>query len=429
MAAERGFYGWKLVAALLSLDFINMGFPYFGGSVIVNGYMSHEIAMSAARRGAGFTLVNLFVGLGSWVVAKSVVKYGLRATFMTGSAVLCTGSLFLAIFASTSWEYLIAFGVVIGTGISFATLVPASTAVARWFRRYRGRAMGIALSASGFAGLAAPLLGRVIRANAGNWRLGWYIVASAVVVSALIAFLFVKESPESLGQHADGIPESEQSQPSRTDALATKHNWTASQAYATSAFWLIAIGSITATFPFFFFVAHWTRRLAGAGISAGQTEWALSCLTIGTLVGRWLGGWLMDLLNARVTFVTGMCVYFVGSYLAIIVQADAPWVAYVAALLNGMAYGWAFSSVGTMTAHYFGPQAFPKLYGMMTLLTSCLASPAGAVGGKIADYYGGYARAFELDCVMAAIGIIAVALAVMPKPRDEMGAAAVARAA
>jgi nitrate/nitrite transporter NarK len=94
-----------------------------------------------------------------------------------------------------------------------------------------------------------------------------------------------------------------------------------------------------------------------------------------------------------------------------------------------MAYGWAFSCVGTMTAHYFGPQAFPKLYGMMTLLTSCLASPAGAVGGKIADYYGGYARAFELDCVMAAIGIIAVALAVMPKPRDELGAAAVARAA
>ncbi|HKV05505.1 MAG TPA: MFS transporter [Candidatus Acidoferrales bacterium] len=419
MTNKPGFYGWKLVAVLFSLDFINMGFPYYGGSVIVNGYMSHDIAMSGSRRGAGFTLVNLFVGLAAWVVAKSVVKYGLRATFVTGSAVLCAGSLYLATYASTSWDYLIAFGVVIGTGISFATLVPASTAVSRWFRRYRGRAMGLALSASGFAGLAAPLLGKVLRAHGGNWRLGWYIVAGAVVFSALIALLLVRESPESLGQLVDGLPEGDQQQPSRTDSLVTKHDWSSSKAYATSAYWLIAIGSVTATFPFFLFVAHWTRRLTAVGISPSQAEWALSLLTIGTLVGRWIGGWLMDLMNARVAFVTGLCLYFLGSYLAIIVQPDSVSVAYLAALLNGTAYGWAFSCVGTMTAHYYGPKAFPKLYGTMTLLTSVCASPAAAVGGKIADLYGGYTRAFELDCVLAAVGIIAIAFATMPRPRTE----------
>jgi MFS family permease len=422
---KPNFYGWKLVAVLFCLDFVNMGFPYYGGSVIINNYMSHDIAMSGSTRGLGFTLLNVFVGVAAVLVAVSILKFGLRATFALGSAVICAGSLFMATYASKPWQYLVTFGVVIGTGISFATLVPASTAVARWFRRYRGRAMGIALSASGFAGLAAPLLGRVIRASGGNWRLGWYIVAGAAVLAGIFAILFVKESPESLGQTVDGLSAEDQNQPTRTDALATKHDWSASQAYRSAAYWLIAIAGIMSAFPFFLFVAHWTKRLMAVGISPAHTEWALSLLTIGTLLGRWLGGWLMDIMNARVAFVIGLCVYFVGSYLAIIARADALYVAYLAALLNGGAYGWAFTCVGTMTAHYYGPKAFPSLYGTMTLLVSTFAAPAGWVGGKIADLYGGYTRAFELDCVLAAIGILAIAFAGMPKPRDEVAAAAV----
>lgn len=424
MAEKPKFYGWYLVAVLFVLDFINMGFSYYGGSVIINDFMTHDIKMSGSVRGFGFTLLNIFVGLAAVVVAISILKIGLRATFFLGSVIIFAGSLYMGLFATKPWEYLVAFGIVIGTGISFGTLVPAFTAISRWFRRYRGRAMGIAVSASGFAGLAAPLLGKVLRENGNNWRLGWYIVAGAMVVSAILAMLFVKESPESMGQTVDGIPEGEQLTPSRTDALATRHPWTAGQAYRTTAYWLIALAGITATFPFFLFVAHWTKRLTGVGFSLGHAEVALGLLTIGTLLGRWLGGLLMDFMNARFAFVLGLCVYFVGTYLAIIARPEALYVAYLAALLNGAAYGWAFTCVGTMTAHYYGPAAFPKLYGTMTLLISVLAAPAGTVGGIIVDTYGGYTRAFELDAVLAAIGIIAIIFAAMPTPRSAVASTA-----
>ena len=42
MAAKTNFYGWKLVGVLWSLDFLNMGFPLYGGTVI-NTYMLKEI--------------------------------------------------------------------------------------------------------------------------------------------------------------------------------------------------------------------------------------------------------------------------------------------------------------------------------------------------------------------------------------------------
>jgi MFS family permease len=426
------FYGWNLLAVLFVLDFVNMGVPYYGGSVIINDFMTRDIHMSASTRGLGFTLLNIFVGVAAIPAAISITKIGLRATFVLGSAIVCLGALYMALFAKTPVEYLIAFGVVIGTGIIFATLVPAFTAVARWFRKYRGRANGIAVSASGIAGLlAAPLLGSVIRGHGNDWRLGWFIVAGSVVVAGVLAFFGVKESPESMGQFVDGIPPEQQQQASRTDALATKYPWTTGQAYRTPAYWLIALGGIVATFPFFLFVAHWARRLIGVGFKGSDADLALGFLTVGTLVGRWLGGVLMDYMNARVAFVLGLAVYFVGTYLAIAAMpgGNGLWIAYIAALLNGTAYGWTFTCVGTMVAHYYGPVAFPKLYGTMTLLISLIASPAGIVGGWIFDAYHNYAPAFELNALLAAVGIVAIIFAGMPKPGAEVAAETVQAAA
>lgn len=424
MPERKSFYGWKLVAVLFVLDFINMGFPYYGGTII-NSYMIHDIVMKRSTLGLGFTILNLFVGFAAIAVAMSIVKYGIRATFITGSFIIGLNALFLGFVASKPWHYLVAFGVVNGIGMSFATLVPCATAVTRWFRRYRGAMMGLTLSASGISGFAlSPLLDKLLREGGGNWHVGWRIVACAMVVSGLIAFLFVKESPESIGQTVDGLPEEQQAQPSRTDALATKHPWTAGEAYRTSAYWLIAIAGIAATFPYFLFIAHWVEHLTGVGITPAKASWGISLLTLGTLGGRWLGGFLMDYLNARLVFVLGVSLYFVSSYLAVTSSVYALNLAYVASALQGVAYGWTYSCTNTMIGHYYGPQGYPKLSGMYIFLTSGFASPAGYVGGKIFDITGSYVKSFELNAALAIVAILAIVFAAMPKPRSEVTAAA-----
>ena len=420
MPEKPKFYGWKLVAVLFTLDFINMGFPYYGGTII-NSYMIHDIVMKRSTLGLGFTILNLFVGLAALVVAMSIVKWGIRKTFMLGSLIIGINALFLGFVASKPWHYLVAFGVVNGTGMSFATLVPCATGVTRWFRRYRGAMMGLTLSASGISGFfLPPLLDKMLREGGGNWHVGWRIVACAMVVSGLIAFFFVRESPESMGQTVDGLPEEQQAQPSRTDALATKHEWTAGQAYATPAYWLVAIAGIAATFPYFLFIAHWVEHLTGVGITPQRASLGISLLTLGTLGGRWLGGLLMDYLNARLVFVLGASLYFVSSYLAFTSRADALALAYVASALQGIAYGWTYSCTNTMIGHYYGPKAYPKLSGMYIFLTSGFASPAGFVGGMIFDRYGSYVKSFELNGLLAVIGIVAVIFAVMPTPREKV---------
>ena len=419
MTNKVAFYGWKLVGVLWFLDFLNMGFPLYGG-LVINNYMYNlkAIPMSRATFGLGFTLLNLFIGIPSILVAAAILRWGIRRTFGIGSALILLGAMWLAVWASRPWHYLVGFGVVVGTGVSFSTIVPVATGITRWFKRYRGRAMAVALSASGFAGfVGAPLINRVLAANGGNWRQAWAAVCGIAVVSAIVALLYVKERPEELGQIVDGsIDPNESKENSTTNALVTKFPWTPREAFATRSYWMIVIGGIACQFPFFFFTAHWLLHLKGAGIPAADAAWAMGLFTMGAVGGRLIGGWLMDRLAARFAFIMGLCCYFLGSVLALRVTPDALWIAYAAAILYGTGFGWTFVCLNTASGHYYGPAAFPKLNGMSLVLTAIFCSPAGVIGGKLFDIYGNYTTAFRLNMVIAACGILALFFATMPVP-------------
>jgi MFS family permease len=418
MHSKPRFYGWKLVAVLFALDFLNMGFPFFGGAVI-NTYMLRQIPMSRSTYGLGFTLLNLFIGLPSIIVAAVILKWGARTAFVIGSALIFLGTLFLSLFASRPWQYLLAFGVVIATGISSATIVPITTVAARWFNHYRGRAMAIPLSASGFAGfLGAPLINKILAANGGNWRQAWLVVAVIAVASGIIALLFVKERPEDLGQAVDGIPQAAgMSSSSATSTAMNDHIWIPSEAYRTQSYWMVFIGGIACQFPYFFFVAHWILHLRSADIGAATAAWALGFLTMGGIAGRLIGGVLMDKIAARYAFMMGLCCYLAGSILAIEVRVNPLPIAFAAAILYGVAFGWTFVCLNAITARFYGPSAYPKLNGMMLLLTGVACAPAGIVGGLVFDKLGSYTGAFALNMALAIIGIFALSFATAPQLR------------
>jgi MFS family permease len=416
MSGKREFYGWKLVAALFAVYFLNMGFPYFGGAVI-NTYMLKKIPMSRSTFGLGFTLVNLFIGLPSVVVAASIDKWGAKRTFAAGSGLIFVGTLWLALFTTRPWQYLLGFGVLIGTGICFSSIVPVTTTVTRWFRRYRGRAMGIPLSASGFAGLiGSPLINKFLSANGGNWQRAWEVVAGVMVVSGILAYLFVKERPEDLGQVVDGVEENEGVAPARAEkSLATSYAWTPEEGMRTPAYWMIVIGGIASQFPYFFFIAHGILHMKQAGLSAATAAWVMGLFTLGIIVGKQVGGWLTDKMAMRSAFIAGLSFYFV--CLALELRITSTFVAVSAGILYGIAFGWTFVCMNAASAQYFGPAAYAKLNGVNLLVTGLLSSPAGYLGGKLFDLNGNYSRAFELNILVAAAGIAALAFAKMPQPK------------
>ncbi len=418
MKNQQEFYGWKLCGALWFLYLLNMGFPLYGGAVI-NTYMMKELAMNRTTFGLGFTLLNFFIGVPSMLIAGAIGKWGIKVTFGIGSTFICLGSLWMSVVASQPWHYLIGFGVLIGTGIGFGTIVPLSTAVIRWFKRYRGRAMAVTMTASGFAGfIGAPLMNKILAGNGGDWRQAWLIVAAIAVAAGVVAYLFVKERPEDLGQRVDGeldqVPSAENTISSE---LSTKYAWTPAEAYRTKSFWMVIVGSIACQFPFMFFTAHWILHLRGVGINPADAAMAMGLFTMGGIAGRLIGGWLMDKMAARFAFMLGIVCYVAGSFLAISVTPSTLLLAYIAAILYGAGFGWSFVCLNTMVGNFYGPAAFPKVNGIVLLLSAIACSPAGIVGGKIFDAFKSYTPAFQLNVVICVVGIIALFFATMPQAK------------
>src|SRR4029077_9267544 len=119
-------------------------------------------------------------------------------------------------------------------------------------------------------------------------------------------------------------------------ALVTTFPWEPRQAYRTLPYWMILIGGVGFQFSFFFSTAHWLLHLRGMGLPPADAAWAMGLFTLGSVFGRLIGGWLMDRMAARYAFMLGLCLYFLGSFLAIRVAPDALWIAYSAAISYGL---------------------------------------------------------------------------------------------
>jgi len=141
----------------------------------------------------------------------------------------------------------------------------------------------------------------------------------------------------------------------------------------------------------------------------------MGSLTLGAIGGRLIGGWLMDKMTPRYAFISGLCCYLAGSVLAITARADRLALAFAAAILYGLAFGWTFICLNSITANFYGNRAYPKLNGMMMLLTGVACSPAGWIGGRVFDRFGNYTAAFELNIVVTVVGIVALLFAATPR--------------
>ncbi len=412
---NKKFYGWTMLAALFLLEFVNMGFPFYGGGVI-NTYMLKHMAMSRSTYGLGFTILNLFIGVPSPLIVRSILRLGLRGTFVIGSVLICIGALWMNFVAVQPWQYLLGFGVIIGSGVGFGTIVPISTGVTRWFKRSRGKAMAIAFSASGCAGfICVPFFNKLLTANGGDFHAAWLMVAGVSATGALFAWFLIKESPAALGQTPDGASPTMPVPAVEGIPIATDREWSAKEVYRTPAFWSIMLGSISCQFPFFFFNAHALLHMKDNGIEPQIAAWALGTFTAVGILGRVVGGWLLDRIRAQVVFAVGLVAYVAGSLIATHIDAHHPIRAFAAAACYGWGFGCSWVSLHTIIGNFFGVAVYPRLNGTMMIVSSLLCAPAGIIGGKLFDVYHSYTPAFYLNAALALIGVVSLSLTKIPR--------------
>ncbi|HUA01698.1 MAG TPA: MFS transporter [Candidatus Aquilonibacter sp.] len=423
------FYGWKLLWILWAFIFLNFAFPTFGMSV-VNTDMARAMHLNHKELGLAYSAFSLMAGLPAPLVAMSINRFGIRLTVAAGALLVATGALLMIFVAHTALQSILILALLVGFGASMGGTLAPQVAMARWFYRKRALAIATVLSASGTGGcIAVPFLNQVIARFGGDWRAAWVCMGSMSVVAAIVALIFVKESPEQLGQVPDGIAAggavAVQLDARPAHVFKTTEDWTLGEALRSPSLWMLVAGYLGFFAGFFIYVAHGIANLEGLGHSPAAAARSLALLLFSALLGQFTVAALGDRIEMRFLFAVAVCFFGAGIWLA--ARAVGPASLYPYAILMGSGFGASFTCMMALLGNYYGAKAYPLVLGVTMPFGTIVGAIGPVVAGYFYDKYGSYTQVFS---GVAAICFATGVLLIFAKPpvrhasRDKIAAAA-----
>ena len=354
--------------------------------------------------------INVFLyGLMGPFAAACMQRFGIRRTVLSALAVLA-----LVVAASTrmsaTWQLMLSWGVVVGTGSGFVAVVLAAAVVNRWFVERRGLVMGI-LTASTATGqlVFLPMLAAVVQR--GGWQPVAWIVAGAAAGVALIASLLLPEAPHDVGQRAygaragDDAPAAPQANPVLTAFRVL------GRATRVRDFWLL--------FASFFVCGLSSSGLIGthlisacidAGLPAVRGASLLAMMGVFDLIGTTASGWLSDRYDNRM-----LLFFYYGlrglALLYLPYSGFAPAGLFVFAVFYGLDWIATVPPTVRLTNQVFGTEDAPVVFGWVVAGHQLGAAVAAYGAGVLRETFGNYTMAYLSAggmCVVAALMVMTI---------------------
>lgn len=349
------------------------------------------------------------------LAGRLMPKWGPRKLAITGGLVLGLGYTLAGLFAGTSfWAILFLVGVVGGSGIGLAYVVPIAVGM-RWFPDKKGLITGLAVAGFGFgamlwvklAGSWGHLLDESVLGLSGTF-IAYGIVFFITVLLGGITMVFPKEGwkPEGwtppvavAGQKASGTDEYKSSEMLKTPQY---YMILLTFVFGASA-GLMSIG-LMKLFPMEALMNTGLDKTAASAI-AGTAMAVFFSLANG--IGRIAWGAMSDLIGRKASITLMMATQGV---FVILFQwmAGTPALLYIGATLIGFNFGGNFALFPSITADTFGLKSVGQNYGWVFLAYGIGGIFGPMLGGKLGDM-GNFPLAFTIcgvACLVAA-GIIA----------------------
>jgi len=399
------FYGWWVLAALFV---VNMFGPMGRYSLTALApFIQEELLWTKSQIGMAFS-IHL------WVCSFLALLVGWMLDRIGGRRVIFLGGLFLLIAlalvsrVSTLWQFYFFFGVLTALGVSMTFFVPGQATSRRWFIKKAGLAGGIIAAAFG---VGSAVLSPVLTGMAGSigWRTTWFICALGFgIIIMLLAWLVIRDTPESIGLHPDGMAEAPP-EADVTSSVTGEAVWSVKEALRTSPFWLLFVA-----FSLFFIpingmltqVVIWGVDLGEPMATAGIF---MTAVTLPAVPLKILGGWLGDRYGKRGILILAYCaslLIMVGAWLTVGSRSSL----FIVAVLFGMSYGVPIALLVPYLGDLYGRTSLGTLVGILTFGLTFIGGCGPLIWGSIADITGSYNLACLVSAICYAIAVVALML-------------------
>jgi MFS family permease len=257
----RVFYGWYILGVAMLGAFLAAGTSQLFMSIMLKP-LADDLGWSRTATTVAITIGTILGGLLSPFVGRLADRYGPRLLSTLGALIL-TATYFSLAGMTELWQFYVIY--IVGRGLTTSMLsgVVPSTAAANWFRRMRGRALGLIAMCIPLGGSALSFVGQLIIEGPG-WRTVFLVFGStSLVLLVLPAALILRRRPEEMGLLPDGAPSSAGAQtPGPRPRRGDEFGWTLGEALHTPALWLLGaaatLGSMANTAVGFHQVAYYT---------------------------------------------------------------------------------------------------------------------------------------------------------------------------
>jgi MFS family permease len=368
------FYGWWIVLACFFIALYIGGALFYGFTVFFEPIV-REFGWSYTQVSIAFSLRGLEMGILAPITGFLVDRFGSRNLILFGSIIIGFALILLSLTNSLLMFYSAFVLLALGTSGCASTVL--MTAVAHWFRRKAGRAMGLVVCGFGAGGILIPLIAWLIALY--EWRTVLVILGFGMWGLGIPLSFVIRHKPEHYGILPDGdiSVESDDSQASRDrgveanfkDAVRSKNFWTIGVAEAIRV--MIAMAVITHVMPY----------LSSIGMSRGSAAFLAACIPLFSIVGRFGFGWLGDAFDKKYVMAVVYSLFGMGTLAFSVIHLE--WLVVPFLLLFCPAFGGTVSLRGAIVREYFGRASFGKLIGIIIGLA--------AIGGVIGPSAAGWA--------------------------------------
>lgn len=403
------FPGWSILGIAALAQFLSAPGQSFSVAVFKDPMrMSLGLSETQYSLAYGFaTIVSAcllpFIGrmLDHWGarIILPIVATGLAISCFFMSQIHTLGSLYLG------------FSLVRSLGQGALTLISVWM-VGEWFEKKRGRATALAGFGSAFSVMTVPFINSWLISEYG-WKTGWIFHAVTVAVCLILPGIFiVRNRPEDLGLHPDGIdpeqkPEPDPEEKSKRPLItATIESWTVRQVLRDPTFWKLLSVITTHALVGTGLVFHQIALLGSHGV---PTNWAIRMMAFQAVCATLLmfpAGWLTDRFTSRYILCFSMLCMALANL--IVLTMPAIWMVVVYTFLLGIT-GSIFRSTATVVwINYYGRMNQGAVRGVawsMMILASALGPLPVAMS---IDYFGSYNPVLYLFMALPLMAALAV---------------------
>ena len=387
---KKIFYGWYVVGACVIITLYTGGVVHFGFTAVFEP-IAEEFNWSYAQISLASSLRGLEMGLLAPFMGFLVDRYGPRRLIFGGGILICLGFLVLSRVNSLPMFYL-AFAL-LACGMSTSAGTVLMTAVANWFDKKAGVAIGIVACGFGLGGLLVPAVTGLI--DWLEWRDAMVVVGLGMLVIVLPLSLLVRHKPEQYGYYPDGESiKPADVQVSQDIPTVSEINVSTGQAVKGRTFWQLGISSMCHAFVVGAVVTHIMPYLSSVDITRSTSSVVAFILPAVSVVGRLSSGWLGIKFGSRRVFAASFILMTIGILIFGLITADIMWLIVPFVVTFSLGWGCSVTSRLSVLRESFGRGNFGKILGFISGMMMLANVASAPLAGWVYDTWGSYQGAW-----------------------------------